>query len=525
MKPAAAFQRWRQATAAEIDQAAVLTRVQSDSGWSNRYAFMILMSAGIAILGLLLSSPAVIIGAMLISPLMAPIIGLGFALAVFDWAEVRRSLLALAMGSLLAVAFAALVVAASPLYDVTSEILARTRPNLFDLLVAVFSALAGTYATIRGRGETIVGVAIATALMPPLAVVGFGLATSNLAIFGGSLALFFTNFIAIALSATFVARFYGFDSNQSAVQTRRQTIWLILLLIALAIPLALSLRQIAWEAFTARTIRSALAAEFGPDARVGALEPDFASQPLHVRATVFTEQFRKDADATLTELLGSRIGQPVDLQLNQIIVNQDMASLESDRSRLAEADRLSRRTGLSTQLAALTGAPPERILIDEDARTALIRPLEPLPLSTWQQLESRLGAANPEWTISIIPPLTALPSIPFEPQSTEPGASALAAIETIEWALQRWGIKRLELLVAKVSDEPDASAADRQAVIASSFPTIASLTPPPASIDREAELATGRDARRAVTVRILPEAEERPLAPEVANSSLPEAGR
>ena len=83
----------------------------------------------------------------------------------------------------------------SPIQTVTEEIAARTQPNLFDLLVALFSALAGSYAVIRGREGTIVGVAIATALMPPLAVVGFGLATLNWTVFGGALGLFIPNLV------------------------------------------------------------------------------------------------------------------------------------------------------------------------------------------------------------------------------------------------------------------------------------------------------------------------------------------
>jgi uncharacterized hydrophobic protein (TIGR00271 family) len=163
-----------------VDHQQIMANIAEESGWSPRYAFMVLMSAGIAVLGLLVSSPAVVIGAMLISPLMNPILGFGFSLATFDFGETRRSLTALAAGSILAVAFTWLVVAFSPLKEATAEILSRTRPNLFDLLVALFAALAGTYAIIKGRGGTIVGVAIATALMPPLAVVGYGLATWNM---------------------------------------------------------------------------------------------------------------------------------------------------------------------------------------------------------------------------------------------------------------------------------------------------------------------------------------------------------
>jgi uncharacterized hydrophobic protein (TIGR00271 family) len=233
---------WRREVVGEIDHPGVAARIDHDAEWSLRYLFMVLMSAGIAILGLLQSSPAVVIGAMLISPLMGPIIGLGFALAVFDWREVRTSLTALALGSALGIGIAALIVLASPLQGVTPEILARTRPNLFDLLVAIFSALAGTFATIRGRGETVVGVAIATALMPPLAVVGYGLATLNLAIFGGALALFFTNLIAIALTAALMARLYGFAQDISPKQTRDQTLLISGVFLIMAVPLAFTLR-------------------------------------------------------------------------------------------------------------------------------------------------------------------------------------------------------------------------------------------------------------------------------------------
>ena len=107
-------------------------------GGAPRYLFMTAMSAGIAMLGLLLSSPAVVIGAMLISPLMGPIIGLGFALATVDAHQIRRAGIALVGGALFAVLFCALLVLVSPLQNVTTEIAARTRPNLFDLVSRCF---------------------------------------------------------------------------------------------------------------------------------------------------------------------------------------------------------------------------------------------------------------------------------------------------------------------------------------------------------------------------------------------------
>ncbi|MFZ9396824.1 MAG: TIGR00341 family protein, partial [Erythrobacter sp.] len=200
---------WRQDVIQTVDQAEVIARRKDDSGLTERYLFMTAMAGGIAILGLLLSSPAVVIGAMLLSPLMGPIMGLGFALAIGDYHWLKQSARTLAWGSGLAILLCALLVFLSPIQTVTSEIAARTRPNLFDLLIALFSALAGAYATIRGREGTIVGVAIATALMPPLAVVGFGLATINLTVFSGALLLFVTNLVTIALTSFAMARLYG----------------------------------------------------------------------------------------------------------------------------------------------------------------------------------------------------------------------------------------------------------------------------------------------------------------------------
>lgn len=99
----AVYRWWRRYVVEPIDHKAVVTRIVADSGWSPRFAFMTMMSAGIAVLGLLLSSPAVVIGAMLISPLMSPILGFGFSLALFDFRELRRSLKALAIGASVAV--------------------------------------------------------------------------------------------------------------------------------------------------------------------------------------------------------------------------------------------------------------------------------------------------------------------------------------------------------------------------------------------------------------------------------------
>ncbi|MBF0342423.1 MAG: DUF389 domain-containing protein [Magnetococcales bacterium] len=108
---------------------------------------------------------------------MGPIIAVGFAFPGFNLSLLFKGGVTLLIGVLISVVIATLLVSLSPIDDLTSEILARTRPNLFDLLVALFSGLVGGYAIVRSNHTAIVGVAIATALMPPLATVGFGIAT------------------------------------------------------------------------------------------------------------------------------------------------------------------------------------------------------------------------------------------------------------------------------------------------------------------------------------------------------------
>jgi uncharacterized hydrophobic protein (TIGR00271 family) len=468
---------------------------------------MIAMSAGIAILGLLQSSPAVIIGAMLISPLMAPIIGLGFALATFDWAEVRRSLLALLAGTLLAVGFTALVVLLSPLKDLTPEILARTRPSLFDLLVAVFSALAGGYATVRGRGETIVGVAIATALMPPLAVVGFGLATQNMPVFGGAFALFLTNFIAIALSAALVARFYGFGSELSPRQTRGQALALFVVLAALAVPLALSLKQIAWEAWATRTARAAVTREFGGNARIVSLDPDFSGEKLVVRATVLTDRLHGLATADLESRLSRQLQRPVQMQLSQVLVNQGNGQAELDRARTADAearaDQLA-RADMAARLSLVSGVPVDEVLVDSVARVATVQAKATSSLVELMQAEARLAADSPGWNVSLMPPPGALPDLAVAAEA--PSADEALQADAVVWALKRRGTDSARVTARQLAGEPPARARARATAVAEMLQArgITVEVAGPRAPDRAYERARGLDAARAVTVEALP---------------------
>ncbi|MEK7751174.1 MAG: DUF389 domain-containing protein [Acidobacteriota bacterium] len=173
------------------------------------YALELIFSAGIATLGLVLNSPAVVIGAMLISPLMGPILSAGLAFAAADLYLGFKALWAILVSSLAAIALSAGLVWLLPFQSSTPEILARIQPNLLDLGVALFSGLAGSVVVCRGGGgggvTALPGVAIAVALMPPLCTVGFGVGSGfSWSIIDGAGLLFLTNLAAIVTSAFLV---------------------------------------------------------------------------------------------------------------------------------------------------------------------------------------------------------------------------------------------------------------------------------------------------------------------------------
>ncbi|TWJ09299.1 DUF389 domain-containing protein [Altererythrobacter ishigakiensis] len=432
---------WLQDVVGTVDQASVIEKRREDCGLTERYLFMTAMSGGIAILGLLLSSPAVVIGAMLLSPLMGPIMGLGFALAIWDYEWIKQSARSLAWGTVMAIMLCSLVVFFSPIQTITPEIAARTKPNLFDLGVAFFSALAGAYAMIRGREGTIVGVAIATALMPPLAVVGFGLATWNWTVFSGALLLYVTNLITIALTAWGMARLYGFRTALSGKQTMFQNVAVIAVIVALAIPLTLSLQSIAFETNAQRQVRGEILDIFDSRSRLGQVEIDFDSDPVRVDANVFTPQLEPDAELDGERALTRVLGRPVQLSINQVQSGRSAAAaqqaeLSATRAR-EEAAALQRAEKLAERLSLVAGVSEDELTIDRQRRRAIVRarPLDGASLATYRELEMRIAATEPEWTIELTPPRLALPQVTFV--DGEPDEAGVASVELIVWAARR----------------------------------------------------------------------------------------
>ena len=197
--------------------------------------WVLIFAIFIASLGLNVNSTAVIIGAMLISPLMGPIIGMGLAVGIDDFDLLKRSVKNYLLATVISVITATIYFTISPLSEAQSELLARTSPSLYDVLIAIFGGAAGILAlSTKEKGNVIPGVAIATALMPPLCTAGYGLAVGEISFFLGALYLFFINTVFIALSTFIGVRMLRFQrrafADAAALQHVRKYIIVIVVL-------------------------------------------------------------------------------------------------------------------------------------------------------------------------------------------------------------------------------------------------------------------------------------------------------
>lgn len=209
------------------EQRTVIEAIKTGVVFRGTNLWILIFAIFIASLGLNLNSTAVIIGAMLISPLMGPIMGMGLASGINDIELLRKSVFNYVLATAVALATSTLYFILSPLNDAHSEILARTAPNIYDVLIALFGGLAGILATSsKSKGNVLPGVAIATALMPPLCTAGYGLATLNWDFFFGAFYLFVINTVFIALATLVTVRLLHFPyvllpDKKAQIRTKR----------------------------------------------------------------------------------------------------------------------------------------------------------------------------------------------------------------------------------------------------------------------------------------------------------------
>lgn len=211
------------------------TAIREGVSFRGTNILVLIVAIFIASLGLNTNSTAVIIGAMLISPLMGPIIGIGLAVGVHDFDLMKRSFRNLLMATIFSVATSCIYFLISPVNEGHSELLARTSPTIYDVFIGFFGGAAGILAIgSRAKGNVIPGVAIATALMPPLCTVGYGLATFQMNYFFGALYLFFINSVFIACATTVGVKLMNYKikdfSNPQRAKRVRNIVYTIALL-------------------------------------------------------------------------------------------------------------------------------------------------------------------------------------------------------------------------------------------------------------------------------------------------------
>ncbi len=235
-----------------MDQEGTLANIQSNISMKGANAWLLMCSIVVASLGLDLNSPAVIIGAMLISPLMSPILGIGLGIGINDKQTMIASLQHFGIAIAIALMTSFIYFKLSPFGQITDEIMSRTSPTLLDGLVAIFGGLAGVISITRmDKSNAIPGVAIATALMPPLCVAGFGLAKGEWAFFLNAFYLFFLNSSFIAITTYIIIRLLRFpykeilNDKESSRNRLYITVFSLIILIPASIILIKTVKKVA----------------------------------------------------------------------------------------------------------------------------------------------------------------------------------------------------------------------------------------------------------------------------------------
>ncbi|RJR16312.1 MAG: TIGR00341 family protein [Nitrospiraceae bacterium] len=321
--------KWVQSRVAEINHAAVIKDIYSEVAVTAGYFVTLTLANLIALSGLINNSAPVIIGAMLISPLMGPILSFGFAFITGEEVVLQKAVRKITMSVVLTIVVAALASVVSPLQEITSEIASRTKPNIYDLAIAFLSGTAGAVAICTKKNYlTIVpGVAIATAVIPPLSVTGFGFGIGSLSIAFGGFLLFFTNFVAIIIATCAVFYFYGFKPSMiteaDVAYLKKRVILLAVVLFIISIPLIYTLHKSISEIGTHKQISVLLKQELDreKESKLQTFSYIEKDDVLEISAVVNTVEYIKDPDIEDIERdISAALETVVKLNLDQIKV-------------------------------------------------------------------------------------------------------------------------------------------------------------------------------------------------------------
>lgn len=282
----------------KADEHETLEYIRKGVEFKGTNLWILIFAIFIASIGLNVNSTAVIIGAMLISPLMGPILGIGTGVAINDLDLLKKSFNNLMIATLFSVATSTLYFAISPLSTAQSELLARTNPTIWDVLIAFFGGLAGIVAGSRKeKSNAIPGVAIATALMPPLCTAGFGLASGNMYYFLGAFYLYFINSVFISLATYIIVRFLKYPKKEFVDHTRERKVktWITFFVIITIIPSTYLAYQTVKHSFFERNAVSFISQELNFDnTKVISRDLRYDSKNPVIEVTLFGEPVNED---------------------------------------------------------------------------------------------------------------------------------------------------------------------------------------------------------------------------------------
>jgi uncharacterized hydrophobic protein (TIGR00271 family) len=455
----------------EDESADLRKSVQVEGSLTSGYILMSALSAGIATLGLLQSSVAVVIGAMLVSPLMSPIAALGFGFASLDGHRIRDAVRVVLIGAIIGIVTGMVITWISPIRNATSEIIGRTQPTLLDLAIALFSGIAGGYATVRQKGGTAIGVAIATALMPPLATVGYSIGVANWAFAGGAMLLFLTNLAAIAFSFALIARLSGVARPLSHVELTPRYIFAgVGVFLALATPLGLTLLRVTKETRARSAVRSVLTSDLHvSEAKITQLEVKWPLRgDLSIDAVVIEPAFLPNAQQLVEAKIEKTFGVHPTVSVQQIV-----ASDNGDQTRAMIDAAMERNTAGITkdvppfdQIRSKVGLPVQSIWVDRTARIVHVVPADApnWTLDDYRIAELSASAGTGEWHVRITPPTGRALSIPFPRASAVADSTTQRTMSVALWALQRWGVTDVALETSIHAADSVAAAVARQRV-------------------------------------------------------------
>ncbi len=312
----------------------IISEITESSSPGFDFFLLVVLSSSIATLGLITDSAAVIIGAMLVAPLMSPIIGIGLSSIIGRNQLLRDSLSALVRGALLAVFLSFLFTLGNnflpfvSFQEIPGEVIARTHPSPIDLMIALAGGLAAAYSLTQPQlSAALPGVAIATALMPPLCTVGFGLALQRWDIAGGAALLFITNMVTIAFAAALVFFLLGFnpypvDRNRKLPPSLQLSLILILILL---VPLTYISVQFVQQATENRLISDVVNQEISKlgNAELVDLTTTHETDGIRMDLAVRTNRsIRYEEVVALQEAIVEALNQPVSLSVNQIFAER-----------------------------------------------------------------------------------------------------------------------------------------------------------------------------------------------------------